>query len=151
MERPCKEVKAEENPLKGIEAMGEEKTEERRTFKVIDKRFFAQKNAIGGLGSEKKEQQNEGPRETSRKQVLPITFSGFVYSLSTTCLMHLGEIPDPSSQKVKKNLLLAKQTIDLLEILAEKTKGNLTPEEDSLLKSVLTELRFLYVKALSGE
>lgn len=129
--------------------MEEERTEGKRTFKVIDKRFFAQKKATEDLSSGEQKQQAESPQETPREQVLPITFSGFVYSLSTTCLMHLGKIPDPSSQKVEKNLVLAKQTIDLLEMLAQKTKGNLTPEEDSLLKSVLTELRFLYVKALS--
>lgn len=129
--------------------MGEERTEERRTFKVIDKRFFAQKEATESRSSEGKEQKTEGPKETPQVEVPPITFSGFVYSLSTTCLMHLGKIPDPSTQRIEKNLILAKQTIDLLEILAEKTKGNLTPEEDSLLKSVLTDLRVLYVKALS--
>lgn len=130
--------------------MGEERTEERRSFKVIDKRFFAQKDAIEGQSPKGKEQEAKDLKEMPYEQVPPITFSGFIYSLSTTCLMHLGEIPNPSSQKIEKNLTLAKQTIDLLEILAEKTKGNLTPEEDSLLKSALTELRFLYVKALFG-
>lgn len=126
--------------------MGEERTEERKGFKVIDKRFFATKDVSEG---QKEKDLQEEPKESRRQEVPPLTFSGFIYSLSTTCLVHLGEIPDPSSRKVEKNLTLAKQTIDLLELLAEKTKGNLTPEEEALLKSVLTELRFLYVKVLS--
>ncbi|RLA83317.1 MAG: DUF1844 domain-containing protein [Deltaproteobacteria bacterium] len=118
--------------------MGEERVEEKKGFKVVDKRFFARK------------EENAQKEETRSQESIPkITFSSFIYSLSTTCLMHLGEIPEPTTKQIQKNLPMAKQTIDLLEILAEKTKGNLTPEEDGLLKSLLTELRIRYIKAIS--
>ena len=76
-----------------------------------------------------------------------VTFATFVYSLSTSALVHLGEIPEPISETMDRNLPLAKQTIDILGILQEKTKGNLTPEEENLLSSFLYDLRMRYVKA----
>jgi len=122
----------------------EEKSEERKGFKVVDKRFFAQEEK--GKDTEKVKE------KVTQEEVIPnITFSSFIYSLSSTCLIHLGEIPEPTSGTYQKNLVLAKQTIDLLEILSEKTKGNLTPEEEGLLKSSLTELRIRYIKALSSQ
>jgi len=59
----------------------------------------------------------------------------------------LGEIQDPTNKQVTKNLPLAKQTIDLIGILREKTKGNLTPEEEKFLETILFDLRMRYVKA----
>jgi hypothetical protein len=61
----------------------------------------------------------------------------------------LGEIEDPVSQKRAKNLPLAKQTIDLIGMLREKTKGNLTPDEEKLTENILYDLRVRYVKAAS--
>ncbi len=75
-----------------------------------------------------------------------ITFSTFILSLNTAALVHLGELPDPVTQKKQVNLTLAKQTIDTLEMLKEKTKGNLTIEEEKLLQSILYELKLKYVK-----
>ncbi len=63
--------------------------------------------------------------------------------------MQLGEIEDPISQKIDKNLPLAKQTIDLIGMLKEKTKGNLTPDEEKLIENILFDLRMRYVKATS--
>ncbi len=75
-----------------------------------------------------------------------ITFSTFILSLNTAALVHLGELPDPVTKKKQVNLTLAKQTIDTLEMLKEKTKGNLTIEEEKLLQSILYELKLKYVK-----
>jgi hypothetical protein len=74
-------------------------------------------------------------------------FSTFILSLSTSALVHLGELPDPITNKKEINLQLAKQTISIIEMLKDKTKGNLTPEEDSLLDGVLYDVRLKYVKA----
>ena len=75
-----------------------------------------------------------------------ITFSTFVLSLSSSAAMSLGGYQDPVSGHVPKNLELAKQSIDILGMLAEKTKGNLDPEEEKLLDSALYELRMRYVE-----
>ena len=81
------------------------------------------------------------------KMFLPeINFATFVVSLNSSALMALGLVEDPISKQKTKNLELAKQTIDILGMLKAKTKGNLTSDEENMLKSVLYDLRILYVK-----
>lgn len=75
-----------------------------------------------------------------------ITFSTFILSLNTAALVHLGEIPDPITNKKQVNLTLAKQTIDTLEMLREKTKGNLSLDEEKLLQSIIYELKLKFLK-----
>ncbi len=77
----------------------------------------------------------------------PVSFSTFILSLNTSALVHLGKIPDPITKEKKVDLVLARHTIDTLDMLKEKTRGNLTKEEENLLESILYELRILYVKA----
>ena len=75
-----------------------------------------------------------------------INFSTFIFSLNTSALLHLGEIPDPATGKQQKDLAMAKQTIDLIAMLQEKTKGNLAPDEENLVKHILYDLRLRYVQ-----
>ena len=75
-----------------------------------------------------------------------INFATFVLSLSQSVLIHLGEVPDPVNQEKKEALPFAKQTIDILGILKEKTEGNLEKEEENLLSSILYDLRMRYVE-----
>jgi hypothetical protein len=79
-----------------------------------------------------------------------VTFSTFVFSLSSSALVHLGEIPDPSTNRLEQDLALAKQIIDTLGMLQEKTRGNLELDEDRLLKNVLYDLRLRYVQKRKG-
>lgn len=75
-----------------------------------------------------------------------LDFNAFVLSLGSSAVIHLGEAPDPvSGQKQEPNLPLAQQSIDLLALLQEKTRGNLTAEETRFLQQLLTDLRVLYV------
>ncbi|VAV84786.1 hypothetical protein MNBD_DELTA01-1876 [hydrothermal vent metagenome] len=76
----------------------------------------------------------------------PPDFTTFIYSLSTTALMQLGEIDNPETNKKDTNYQLAKHTIDLLDMLREKTKNNLTEEENKLMEGVLYDLRICYCK-----
>ena len=81
------------------------------------------------------------------QQLLPeITFPSFIFSLSSTAFVSLGAVPNPETGKMEKNLPLAKQTIDLLGLLREKTRNNLTPEEDNLFDHLLYDLRMAYVR-----
>ncbi len=80
------------------------------------------------------------------RQLPEIDFSTFIFSLNSSALVHLGAINDPTTGKQNQNLQIAKQTIDMLGMLEQKTRGNLTEEESQLLKSILHELRLLYVK-----
>jgi len=77
-----------------------------------------------------------------------VDFSTFVLSLAHSALVHLGVAPDPATgQAQPASLTLARQTIDLVSLLAEKTKGNLTGEEERLLEQLLYDLRLRYVEA----
>jgi hypothetical protein len=74
-------------------------------------------------------------------------FSGLALSLATSALFHLGLVPDPETGEAGAvNLALARHSIDTLELLEEKTRGNLTSEEAELLANLLTELRVHYVE-----
>jgi hypothetical protein len=75
-----------------------------------------------------------------------ITFSTFILSLNSSALVHLGMETDPTSGNKSANLILAKQTIDILSMFEEKTKGNLADDEKRLLTHILYELRLMYVK-----
>ena len=79
-----------------------------------------------------------------------MSFSSFVMGLTTQALMHLGEIPDPSHERINRDLPAAKQMIDLLGILREKTKGNLDAAEEQLLGNMLYDLRIRYVEVARG-
>lgn len=75
----------------------------------------------------------------------PISFTSFILGLASTTLIHLGEQPDPETGKPTPSLELARHSIELLELLERKTKGNLTQEEQKLFQSLLTDLRLKYV------
>lgn len=76
----------------------------------------------------------------------PIEFSTFVLGLASTALIHLGAAPNPESGESSVELPLAQESIDLLAMLREKTRGNLTPEEQKLLDDVLADLRLKFVQ-----
>lgn len=87
-----------------------------------------------------------GPR-TGERGFAPLTFTSFIMSLSTSALIYLGQVTDPVSGKTITDLVGARQTIDLLSLLKEKTKGNLTPDETAFVDMILYDLRMLFVKA----
>src|SRR5512139_2067348 len=143
----------------------EEQKEEKRAFKVEDRRRFLD------TGEARPDTPTEtaaptGTREESpaaapgaaasptpsagREGTLPLNFGTFVLSLSTQALAHLGEIPNPLDNHVAVDLVAAKQMIDILGILKEKTKGNLDSSESGLLDTVLYDLRLKYVERVRG-
>ncbi|WP_373044055.1 DUF1844 domain-containing protein [Vulgatibacter sp.] len=77
----------------------------------------------------------------------PIDFTTFVFSLGSSALMHLGDAPHPETGEVRKELALAKETIDLLALLQQKTKGNLTAEEERFLGALIYDLRLRFIEA----
>jgi hypothetical protein len=80
----------------------------------------------------------------------PVDFPTFVLSLGSSALLHLGEIENPNDGASQKDLPLAKHTIDILAMLEEKTKGNLSNAEERLMESLLYDLRLRYVEALKS-
>jgi len=81
----------------------------------------------------------------------PVTFSSFVFSLSTSALMLMGEQLDPQQPSPATNLPQAKEIIDILSMLDVKTKGNLSSDEQSVLADMLYTLRMKYVGLTSGQ
>jgi len=130
--------------------MGHEKKDEEQEkgFAVKDRRFSAKQEPDSEIKEEKKREEPPQERFAEGNEVPPeISFTNLVLSISTSALIQLGEIEDPVSKQPSKNLPLAKQTIDLIGMLQEKTKGNLTPEEEKILEHILYDLRLRYVKA----
>ena len=80
----------------------------------------------------------------------PVDFHTFVLSLGSSALLHLGEIENPNDGVSQKDLPLAKHTIDILVMLEEKTKGNLSTAEERLMESLLYDLRLRYVEAMKS-
>jgi hypothetical protein len=131
---------------------------EKKDFVIKDKRRFSEEAGESEQEEDKAQPSNRQPdvdasekayAETTDKtefQLPEINFATFIFSLNSSVLMQLGVIEDPESGKKVKNLPLAKQTIDILGMLEEKTKGNLTEDEAVMLKHILYELRMLYVK-----
>jgi len=81
------------------------------------------------------------------KCVLPeVTFTTLVISLNNSALLHLGELANPETGEKSRDFLLAKHAIDTLQLLKEKTAGNLTAKESELLANMLYDLRMRYVQ-----
>ena len=99
-------------------------------------------------GTEEEEKaEPEAAAEQAEQMPFPeINFSTFIFSLNTSALLHLGEVPDPATGKQQEDLVMAKQTIDLIAMLEEKTRGNLTSDEENLVKHILYDLRLRYVQ-----
>ena len=80
-----------------------------------------------------------------------LTFTAFVVSLASTAAIHFGDLPDPASgTRAEPNLEGAAQMIEILALLADKTRGNLTAEERQVLEQVLYELRLRFVEVQNG-
>ncbi|MCX5843449.1 MAG: DUF1844 domain-containing protein [Deltaproteobacteria bacterium] len=131
--------------------MEDEKKE--KGFVIKDKRIFdesgeARKEELKREEALTEDRPKEKKREeTVREEYVPeVTFSNFILSLSTTVLYHFGDFPDPATNKAEKNLTAAKQTIDMLNMLKNKTVGNLDNNEKELLDGILYELMMRYVK-----
>jgi hypothetical protein len=98
------------------------------------------------------ENQSTVEAETESRAQRPLDFSTFLLSLGTSALVQLGEAPDPTTGlSHPADLAGARQTIDLLGLLEDKTRGNLSESEDNLLRNLLRDLRVHYVaKSESG-
>ncbi len=131
-------------------------SEEEKGFVIKDHRSLDEK---GELKDKKPEeaQEKQGPEEKKKEQPqeekigtppLPeANFTALIFSLSSTAIFHLGDVPDPQTGETKTDLPLAKHTIDLIAMLQEKTTGNLTEEEQKFTDSILADLRWRFVNA----
>ncbi|MDH3356036.1 MAG: DUF1844 domain-containing protein [Desulfobacteraceae bacterium] len=130
---------------------------DKKDFVIKDKRIFAEGDEEKPIKEDKEKPLDEATAEESESEAaqdqeetdyqLPeINFATFIFSLNHSVLVHLGVMDDPSTGKKARNLPIAKQTIDILGMLEEKTQGNLTEDEAKMLKSILYDLRMIYIK-----
>jgi len=101
----------------------------------------------GGPRGPSPEQEPGAPQAAGYR---PIDFTTFIFSLGSSAMMHLGDAPHPETGVVRKDLALARETIDLIAMLREKTKGNLTAEEDRFIGALLYDLRMRFIEAAKG-
>ncbi|MCP9440011.1 MAG: DUF1844 domain-containing protein [Nitrospira sp.] len=123
-------------------------SEQEPGFVVRDRRGSSGSGTVGpSAASEETRAASSSKHDTEASQApsLPVTFSSFVISLGSSALMLMGERLDPRQEAMAVNLPQAKEIIDLLSILEEKTTGNLTSEEQTVLRDMLYALRMKYV------
>ena len=155
-----------------------EEQEDKRGFKVQDRRRFSSEGETKEGGDDKPSESNEPQdikskpgapgvdsaskpaasdtraesrhqSESSRQSSEPppeLTFAAFLWSLSEQALAALGEVPDPASGNVTRDLTMAQQMIDIIAMLRDKTRGNLDPQEQAMLKEILSGLQMKYVE-----
>ena len=134
-------------------------SEETKDFIIKDRRTFGQEETEQEEKEKKegKAESAETPEQPQAEEPVPeaeeeaaqlpeINFQTFVFSLNASALVQLGVMDDPATGKKATNLSVAKQTIDILSMLQEKTEGNLADDEENLLKNILYDLRIRYVK-----
>jgi hypothetical protein len=125
---------------------------EEQGFVIRDRRASGGAEAAPAASSAVQEVKPAATPQTEPSQApptLPVTFSSFVISLGSSSLMLMGEQLDPQHEPMPVNLPQAKEIIDLLSVLEDKTKGNLTPDEQTVLRDMLYALRMKYVSLAS--
>lgn len=125
-------------------------SEEERGFVIRDKRGRSEPEASSPITSKASTAEAGSSTESSHSPP-PLSFSSFVFSLGTSSLMLMGETLDPQQPAPPMNLPQAKEIIDILSMLEEKTKGNLSSDEASVIGDMLYTLRMKYVSLTSGK
>jgi Domain of unknown function (DUF1844) len=137
-----------------------DKEQQGKGFTVQDRRRFSESGEVRQESQEQPQAASasdnpiagDAAKETAKRdetQALPeINLSTFIISLSTQALMHLGEIANPLTGQIEVDTAVAKQMIDIIGMLREKTRGNLNAGEDRLIEDILFDLRMKYVEAV---
>ena len=137
-------------------------SEEEKGFVIKDRRMFSEgKDEEVDKKTDNEKGDESPPKDTSasvtddvqdkiedeEETLLPeVNFPTFIMSLNASALVHLGVIEDPATGQSTKNLPMAKQTIDILSMLEDKTRGNLAKDEEDILRNILYDLRIAYVR-----
>ena len=125
--------------------MAEEKKEEKKL--IIDEDWKVQAQKEKEVAAAKEAQEKKEEQKKKRPPMPPANFTGLVSLLVTQTLFALGAIGEKDEkEKREPELDLARYNIDLLGMLEEKTKGNLSPEEAELLKNALHQMRMTFVE-----
>jgi hypothetical protein len=126
--------------------------EEEKGFIIKDRRSFDKEGELkeekGANNTDSQKTKDEKREQDTKSIPLPeVNFNSLIFSLSSSALLNMGDIAEPQTGERKKDLPMAKYSIDIISMLQEKTKGNLTEEEHKFLDNILADLRLRYVKA----
>ena len=128
--------------------MSDKKETEGEGFIIQDKRSsqLSEDEAVS-VDEQEAKKPEEKTEATAKEQgeAFQIDFSTFILSLTSSAFIGLGDMPDPTTGKKEVNLPAVQQAIDMLTMLRDKTKGNLTEEENKLLEQLIYELQVKYV------
>lgn len=116
------------------------------SFRVVDKRGAGMEESPAEAQTETADKAAAETTADEKDALKEVNFVTFLFSLYSSALAAFGTVPDPATGKVVVHLEAGKQMIDILGILMEKTKGNLSSEESQLLDNILYELRMLYLE-----
>jgi hypothetical protein len=126
--------------------------EEEKGFIIKDRRSLDKEGELkeekdtdeAGFQKKKEEQRED---DTQRIPLPEVNFNSLIFSLSSSALLNIGDIADPHTGEKRKDIPMAKYSIDIIAMLKDKTKGNLSDEEQKFLDNILADLRLRYVKA----
>lgn len=126
----------------------EDKEKNQEEIKIVDRRRFessgVSKSGEDDISTAKKESPRSEQTRISDDAIPEVDFPTFIVSLATQAMMLMGEVPEELKQE-HVNLPAAKQTIDIIAMIEEKTRGNLNEQEKKLVSDVLMSLRMAYV------
>ena len=128
--------------------MGKKENVEGEGFVIKDKRSSQISEDEATFLDDRETKDQEEQKTSSKEQEaepFQVDFSTFIMSLTSSAFYHLGDMPDPTTGKKEVNLPAVQQTIDMLIMLREKTKGNLKEDEKKLLEQLIYELQVKYV------
>jgi len=142
--------------------MADEKKDEKKSYTFLDRRGVdhdepeAPKDLKDLEPNRKPESQPRPQPQQSESQArrggpLSIDFTTLIMSFASAAMISMGRVADPATGAVQRNMAIAQQNIDIITLLHEKTRGNLTAEEESLMDQILYELRMVFVEAMKEE
>ncbi len=118
----------------------------KKDIKVEDKRHFNKEGNVVSPEEDPAESKANPSESLPPESPEKLDFISILFTYVHTALIYLGDLPDPSGATVPENLPGVQQMVDLLELMQEKTKGNLTPNEGKYLESALFDLRMRYLQ-----
>lgn len=126
--------------------MGDEKKDEKKGYTFVDKRGLDKEEAPAPREPQKADTQARQPKGQGGPGP-GIDLTTLIMSFASAAMISMGRVPDPATGELQKNLVIAQQNIDIIHLLQEKTRGNLTADEERLMEQILYELRMNYVDA----
>lgn len=118
---------------------------------VDEKKGYTFTDKRGEAWHDERFRAQSGENGSAHREGLEIDFATLIMSFASAAMISLGEVPDPATGRVNRDLHLARQNIDIISLLQVKTKGNLSSEEEALIEGILYELRLGYVEAERGK